>query len=187
MAVNLDILGPKPLLFHSSSSSQLSSWGWVDPVPDPLFLRKSGSAGNRTWDLWICNQELWPLDHSGGLLKNITPRILLRSPGEGVLRAMITSSLISWDIMPPSCPFKISTSSCWLLDWFILRPWRWSWHVPPKPRNAPHYISDDRTQNFLVTSSIIRTPQQISEWSNQERLNLQGGQRGWEDNNKMDL
>jgi hypothetical protein len=27
---------------------QLYSWGWVDPVPDSLFLRKSGSAGNRT-------------------------------------------------------------------------------------------------------------------------------------------
>jgi hypothetical protein len=25
----------------------------VDPVPDPLPLRKSGSAGNRTHDLWI--------------------------------------------------------------------------------------------------------------------------------------
>jgi hypothetical protein len=25
----------------------------VDPVPDPLPLRKSGSAGNRTRDLWI--------------------------------------------------------------------------------------------------------------------------------------
>jgi hypothetical protein len=23
----------------------------VDPVPDPLLLRKSGSAGNRAWDL----------------------------------------------------------------------------------------------------------------------------------------
>jgi hypothetical protein len=31
----------------------------VDPVPDPLLLRKSGSAGNRTRDLWICSQELW--------------------------------------------------------------------------------------------------------------------------------
>jgi hypothetical protein len=26
----------------------------VDPVPDPPLLRKSGSAGNRTQDLWIC-------------------------------------------------------------------------------------------------------------------------------------
>jgi hypothetical protein len=39
----------------------------VDPVPDPLLLRKSGSAWNRTRDLWICSQELWPLDHRGGL------------------------------------------------------------------------------------------------------------------------
>jgi hypothetical protein len=42
---------------------QLYSRGWVDPVPDPLLLRISGSAGNRTWDLWMCSQELWPLDH----------------------------------------------------------------------------------------------------------------------------
>jgi hypothetical protein len=27
---------------------QLYSRGWVHPVPDPLLLRKSGSAGNRT-------------------------------------------------------------------------------------------------------------------------------------------
>jgi hypothetical protein len=42
---------------------QLYSWGWVDPVSDPLLLRKSGSAGNQTRDLRICRQELWPLDH----------------------------------------------------------------------------------------------------------------------------
>jgi hypothetical protein len=49
---------------------QLYSRGWVDSVPDPLLLRKSGSAGNQTRDLWICNQELWPLDHRGGLLSS---------------------------------------------------------------------------------------------------------------------
>jgi hypothetical protein len=38
----------------------------MDHVPDPLLLRKSGSAGNRTQDLWICSKELWPLDHRGG-------------------------------------------------------------------------------------------------------------------------
>jgi hypothetical protein len=37
--------------------------GWVDPVPDPLLLRKSGSAGNRIRDFWICRQEVWPLYH----------------------------------------------------------------------------------------------------------------------------
>jgi hypothetical protein len=56
---------PEPLLFLQIAP-QLSSRGWVDPVPDPLLLRKSGSAGNRTKDLWICSQKLWPLDHRGG-------------------------------------------------------------------------------------------------------------------------
>ena len=37
----------------------------MDPVPDPLLLRKSGSAGNRTRELCICSQKLWPLDHRG--------------------------------------------------------------------------------------------------------------------------
>jgi hypothetical protein len=45
---------------------QLYSRGWVDPIPEPLPLRKFGSAGNRTQDLCICSQKLWPLDHRGG-------------------------------------------------------------------------------------------------------------------------
>jgi hypothetical protein len=47
---------------------QLSSRGWVDPVPDPLLLRKFRSSGNRKRNLWICSQEPWPLDHRGGLV-----------------------------------------------------------------------------------------------------------------------
>ena len=38
----------------------------MDPDPDPLLLRKSGSAGNRTRDLCICSQKLWSLDQRGG-------------------------------------------------------------------------------------------------------------------------
>jgi hypothetical protein len=38
----------------------------MDPVPDPRLLRKPGNAGNRTRDLLIFSQELWPLDHRGG-------------------------------------------------------------------------------------------------------------------------
>ena len=40
----------------------------MDPVPDPLLRIKSGSAGNRTRDLCIWSQKLWPLDHRGGEL-----------------------------------------------------------------------------------------------------------------------
>jgi hypothetical protein len=57
---------PEPLLFFQVAP-HLCSRGWVDPVPDPLLCRKSGSTGNRTGDLWVCSQELWPLDHRGGI------------------------------------------------------------------------------------------------------------------------
>jgi hypothetical protein len=39
--------------------------GWVDPVPDVLLLRKSGSVGNRTRHLWICSQGFCSLDQKG--------------------------------------------------------------------------------------------------------------------------
>jgi hypothetical protein len=32
--------------------------GYVGTVPDPLLLRQSGSAGNRTRDLWVSRKEL---------------------------------------------------------------------------------------------------------------------------------
>jgi hypothetical protein len=36
----------------------LSSQGRVQPVAGPLQLKKKGTAGNPTRDLWICSQEL---------------------------------------------------------------------------------------------------------------------------------
>jgi hypothetical protein len=53
--------------FFVQVAPQLYSRGLVDHVPDPLFLRKFGGAGNRTRDFWICSPDLWPLDHRGGL------------------------------------------------------------------------------------------------------------------------
>jgi hypothetical protein len=35
------------LYFSIQVAPQLYSGGWVDPVPDPLLLRNSGSSGNR--------------------------------------------------------------------------------------------------------------------------------------------
>jgi hypothetical protein len=52
--------------YFFQAAPQLHSRGLVDPVADPLLLRKSDSAGNRTRDPWICGQELWPLDHRRG-------------------------------------------------------------------------------------------------------------------------
>jgi hypothetical protein len=61
----LGFLDQSPYFFFQAAP-QLFSRGWVDPVPDPLLLRTSDSAGNQTRDLWICSQELLPLDHRGG-------------------------------------------------------------------------------------------------------------------------
>jgi hypothetical protein len=57
---------PRPLIsifqirrryFSIQVAPQLFSRGWVDPVPDPLLLRKSGSAGNGSPVLWICRPQ----------------------------------------------------------------------------------------------------------------------------------
>jgi hypothetical protein len=62
-AVNLSFLD-RSRYFCFQVALHLSSRGWLDHVPDPLLLRKSGSVGNRTRDHWVCRQELWPLDHA---------------------------------------------------------------------------------------------------------------------------
>jgi hypothetical protein len=60
---NLDFLDRSRYFFFQVA--QLYSEDWVDPVPDPL--KKSGSAENRIREPWICSQELWLLDHRGGI------------------------------------------------------------------------------------------------------------------------
>jgi hypothetical protein len=55
--------------FSFQAAVLLSSWVWVDPVLNPLLVRKSNCAMNRSRDLWNCSQELWPLDHRGVILK----------------------------------------------------------------------------------------------------------------------
>jgi hypothetical protein len=62
-AVNLSFLDHSCHFFFQVDP-YLSSRGWVDPVPDPLLLRKSGSARNRTRDVCVWSQKLWPLDHT---------------------------------------------------------------------------------------------------------------------------
>jgi hypothetical protein len=61
--------------YFFQTNPQLYSQRWVDPVPDPLLLH--GIAGSRTRDLWICSQELWPLDYRGGLPERERERKIL--------------------------------------------------------------------------------------------------------------
>jgi hypothetical protein len=62
--------------FFFQVAPHLSAWGWVDYIPDPMLLRKSCGAGNRTRDLYVCSQELWPLDHRGAQYAGYTAQIV---------------------------------------------------------------------------------------------------------------
>jgi hypothetical protein len=48
--------------------------GWVDPVPNPLLLRKCGISRNVTRDFWVSSQDLWALDQS--LIQELTTRAM---------------------------------------------------------------------------------------------------------------
>jgi hypothetical protein len=54
--------------FFFQVAPQLYSRGWVAPAPDPLLLRKCGSAWSRVRASGSIARN-WPLDHGGGLLK----------------------------------------------------------------------------------------------------------------------
>jgi hypothetical protein len=41
---------------------QVAPQAWVDPVPDPLLLRKSGSVGNRTRTSRFVDRNSWQLE-----------------------------------------------------------------------------------------------------------------------------
>jgi hypothetical protein len=70
-AVNLSFLDSSRYFFFQVAP-HLSSRVSVGPVPDPLLHSKSGSAGNRTRDLWVCSQEVRTLDHRSGPDATIT-------------------------------------------------------------------------------------------------------------------
>jgi hypothetical protein len=83
-AINLCFLDLEPLLFIQVAPQLTSrgSRGWVDPVPNQLLLRKSGSAGNQTRDLCISGQKLWPLEYRGGPWKQLPfPKLSMHALG----------------------------------------------------------------------------------------------------------
>jgi hypothetical protein len=64
----LGFLDRNPYFFFQVAP-QLYSRGWVDPVSDPLLLRKSGSAGNRTRTSGYVARNSWLLDHRDGAVE----------------------------------------------------------------------------------------------------------------------
>jgi hypothetical protein len=118
-AVNLGFLD-RSCYFFIQVAPQLSSRGWVDTVPDPLFLGKSSRAGNRTRDLRICSQKLWPLDHRGGL-GDILKRqnLLLQFSLKWKLRKQWLSHITNL-----RAPERISQLDGWVIRYLTILPSR---------------------------------------------------------------
>jgi hypothetical protein len=79
---------------------------WLDPVPDPLLLRKSGSAGNRIQDPWVCSQELW-LDHRGGPRRNLASTIIYSFFIFGQWKIFLSVLSVSWSYRRSLWPFTV--------------------------------------------------------------------------------
>jgi hypothetical protein len=74
--VNLDFLDQSHYSFFQAAP-HLPSQVLVEPIPDPLLLRKSGRVSDLTWDLWIRGQELWPQAHIIWIQKRRQNNIML--------------------------------------------------------------------------------------------------------------
>jgi hypothetical protein len=154
---------------------QLSSRGWVDPVPDPLLLRKSGSAENQTRNLWIYSQELWPLDHRCGMftyeiimqeiyfyvdiyiLWHITPCSLWKANQQfgGTCRLHLQGRRINQARNQHEAGTKhrhfLLIDLRWFLTWRTLQPWRCRRELPPKCRltfNGLHGVISQKREKL---------------------------------------
>jgi hypothetical protein len=94
---------PEPLIFLPSSSSIVLT-RLSGPRSRPNTSHKVCSAGNRTRDLSICSQELWPLDHRGGpvalehRLNSYSSSFLGSCPGSNPVGQLLFSFLgVEWD------------------------------------------------------------------------------------------
>jgi hypothetical protein len=107
-AVNLSFLDRRRY-FSFKCLHIYSHKGWVDPVSDPLLLRKSGRVGNRTRNLWFSSQKPWILDHRGGHATHSSfpiPTLILSN----------TNVLVSFLLDLPLITYTLSSSinSCYM-------------------------------------------------------------------------
>jgi hypothetical protein len=76
----------------------------MDPVPDSLLLRKFGSAGSRTQDLWVSSRELSLLDHRGGRRYKRIRQYIGVASGIGGLYAVVNLGIVFASVVQPSSP-----------------------------------------------------------------------------------
>jgi hypothetical protein len=96
--------------FFFQVAPHLSSQGLSAPGSKPTATkRKSGSAGNRTRDLWLCSQEVWPIDHRGSQYLHKDKLIAIRWISFLLLRnaAYKVTSSVSWRLPTPPSPITV--------------------------------------------------------------------------------
>jgi hypothetical protein len=105
--------------FFFQVALQLYSRRWLAPVPGALLLRKSDSVWKRTRDCWTCSQELWPLDHRGGLTLHIRMR--------------------------KCCYCLVNLHGIWIAKWIywnlVSRNYKQLWRVHKSTQSTDRYIS----------------------------------------------
>jgi hypothetical protein len=111
----------------------------VDPVPDPLLLRKSVSAGNRTRDLWICRPQRRSFTRREKLHKTLEPLSKFRTWN-------LPYTEIFW--------FYLLHFSSWFPAWLTLQPWIWRRDVHPTPRLTCNRLPDYIKTELSVTTTV---------------------------------
>jgi hypothetical protein len=96
----------------------------VNPVTDPLLFRKSGIAGNRTRDLWVCHTgNSWLNNYNHWWWQQISPLFNQRLPWEIL-------PYLSW-IIPPSFHFFAFCNNILLLQSKVIN------HAPNTKTGGP--------------------------------------------------
>jgi hypothetical protein len=128
----------------------------VDPFPEPLLCRKSGSAGNGTQDLWVSSQELWPLDHRSGLHCTKTTELVWCWQNRQFLR---------WETyLPRSCTafsqslFSMALVTAFVLSTHSIRGNRTAWF--PSSETTQDSVSGVASMSAITASAPIRHPYQ---------------------------
>jgi hypothetical protein len=94
--------------------------GGVDPVTDPLLLRKSGSAGNRTPDLWDCSQTTETVWRAQLLAAYMSPEVIT---SKDKVVPMLNQALHYEDAWGDGCiaPYVLDHGTSWTVMSFVPR------------------------------------------------------------------
>ena len=152
--------------FYSSNSS-IDLTRLSGPRSRLLLLRKSGSAGNRTRDLCICSQKLWPLDHRGGpriWIARQNPLLFLITASRRILQIFLKLFNTSLGALHRLLIFHMLPASLCCTFVNALNVLYFPWLDSRRGPRSPHYWGFEIT---LRHATFCRTP--LEEWSARRR------------------